>query len=133
MLSRSGIYAVRALIALAERDDDSYVGAGALAEEIGSPRNYLGKILQLLTKQGILESQKGLGGGFRLARDPSRISLLDIVGPIEDVDRWNGCILGRDRCSGKDPCPVHTRWKVIRDSYLELLKNTAVSDVADTE
>jgi len=133
MLSKSGIYAVSAIITLAERNDGSFVRTGVLAEKIGSPKNYLGKILQILTRSGILLSQKGLGGGFRLARNPSNISLLDIVKPIEHIDRWNGCILGNVRCSDTKPCPVHNRWKVIRDSYLELLGETMVSDIVTPE
>jgi DNA-binding IscR family transcriptional regulator len=42
----------------------------------------------------LVQSQKGIGGGFRLARDPGAISLLDVVEPIEHVSRWSGCILG---------------------------------------
>lgn len=129
MLSKTGIHAVRAVVALAELPEDTYAGAGSIAETIKAPRNYLGKLLQLLARDGIVESQKGLGGGFRLARQPEEIKLLDIVEPIEHVSRWNSCILGRDACSEENPCAMHNRWKVIRDAYLELLNDTTIADL----
>src|SRR5262245_28197047 len=95
MITKSGVHAVRAMVALAKLPEDTYAGAARIAKEIGAPQNYLGKLLQALAREGLVESQKGLGGGFRLARTPRRISLLDVVEPIEHVSRWSGCILGR--------------------------------------
>lgn len=129
MLSRSGRHAVRALVVLAELPDGAYAGANSIAGRIGAPRNYLGKILQMLTRSGILTSQKGLGGGFRLARSPRAITLFDIVEPIEQMGRWDGCILGRESCSEEDPCGIHDSWKVVKEGYLRLLKQTTLSDL----
>jgi len=109
MLSRSGIHAIRALVVLSGLRVGEYRGTTTVADAIGAPRNYLGKILQLLAKHGLVESQKGIGGGFRLARAPKEISLFDIVEAIEDVSRWSACILGRPGCSNENPCAVHGR------------------------
>jgi Rrf2 family protein len=129
MLSKSGIHAVRALILLAELPTGVYAGAVSIAARIGAPRNYLGKILQALSREGLLTSQKGLGGGFRLARDPAAICLIDIVAPIEQIERWNGCILGRPTCSEENPCPIHDHWKRVKEAYLKLLRETTVADL----
>jgi Rrf2 family protein len=133
MLSKSGIHAVRALIVLAELPDNTFAGAASVAEKIGAPRNYLGKILQQLTRSGVLISQKGLGGGFQLAREANKIALLDIVEPIEHIERWNGCILGRDQCSEENPCPIHNHWKSVKEQYLKLLTETTVADLANRD
>lgn len=132
MLSKSGIHAIRALVALAQVPDGEYQGASVIAQLSGAPPNYLGKLLQQLSKQGILQSQKGLRGGFRLARPPEDVSLFDVVESIEDVGRWTACILGRKDCSDEDPCSVHHRWGPVRDAYLQLLRGTAVSDLVPT-
>jgi Rrf2 family protein len=129
MLSKSGIHAVRALIYLAELPKGTYAGAVSIAEKIDAPKNYLGKILQQLCRDGLLESQKGLGGGFRLARDAGEISLLDIVAPIEHIHRWAGCILGQAACSEDDPCPIHNDWKGVKEAYLKLLTETTIVDL----
>ncbi len=129
MLSKTGIHAVRAVATLAELPEGSYAGAGSIADRIKAPRNYLGKLLQLLSREGLVISQKGLGGGFQLARDPKEISLYEIVEPIEHISRWNGCILGRESCDENNPCAIHYRWKEIRDAYIKMLKETTVTDL----
>ncbi len=129
MLSKTALHAVRAVLALAKLPPDSYAGAAAVAREVGAPDNYLGKLLKSLADEGLLRSQKGLGGGFRLARDPRRVTLFDIVEPIEHLGRWSGCILGRPECSEVHPCAIHERWKGVRDSYLRMLRETTVADL----
>lgn len=129
MITKTGVHALAALAALAKLPRGAYAGAGNVAEKIGAPRNYLGKLMQSLSQEGILESQKGKGGGFRLARAPEAISLYDVIEPIEHVSRWNGCFLGRGRCSDDTPCPVHRRWGKLRDAYLQFLRDTTISDL----
>jgi Rrf2 family transcriptional regulator, iron-sulfur cluster assembly transcription factor len=129
MLTRTGLHAVRAMVALARLPAGAYAGAGKIASEIGAPQNYLGKILQTLAGEGLVTSQKGLGGGFRLAREPKRISLFDVVDPLEHLSRWSGCILGRPECSEVEPCAIHHRWKKVRQAYLDMLSQTTIADL----
>jgi Rrf2 family protein len=117
------------MVALAKLPKGVYAGAARIAKEIGAPQNYLGKLLKVLAEEGLVESQKGLGGGFRLVRDPKEISLLDVVEPIEHLSRWSGCILGRPECSEVDPCAVHDRWKAVREAYLQMLQRTTLAEV----
>lgn len=129
MISKTGIHAIKAMVTLAELPEGAFAGAGAIADSIGAPRNYLGKLLQMFTHEGYVISQKGMGGGFRLAKDPKLISLLDIINPIDNVDRWNGCFLGRHQCSGNDPCAVHKQWDKVRNQYIEFVTNTSIADL----
>jgi Rrf2 family protein len=129
MLSKTGIHALTALASLSRLPIGTYLGAAELAAGIGAPPNYLGKLLKTLADAGFVESQKGKNGGFRLARNPASISLLDVVDPIEHVTRWSGCILGRPRCSDQTACAVHDRWTEVRDVYLRFLRETTVADL----
>ena len=129
-MTRTGLHAVRALVVLSRLPRGANAGAGQIAREIGAPRNYLGKLLQVLTHHGLVESQKGLGGGFRLAREPRRISLFDVVEPIEHVSRWSGCILGHAECSEEQSCAIHDQWGKVRNAYLKLLNRTTIADLA---
>jgi len=79
MVSQTAKHALAALTVLAELPEGQYVGAGEIAGDIDAPRNYLGKLLKALADQGLVESQKGKGGGFRLARTPDSISLMEAV------------------------------------------------------
>lgn len=129
MISKTGVHALKAVAVIAELPAGSYAGAADIADQVGAPRNYLGKLLKTLADAGLLESQKGKGGGFRLAREAEAITLYDLVEPLERVSRWNGCFLGRQRCNEASPCPVHDRWGAVRDAYLRFLHETTVADL----
>ena len=130
MMTKTGLHAVRAMAALAKLPDGAFAGAYHLARKIGAPQNYLAKLLQTMAREGLVVSQKGLGGGFRLARDPERITLLEVIEPIEHVSRWSECMLGRSECSERNPCVVHHQWKRVRDGYIRLLEGTTIADLA---
>jgi Rrf2 family protein len=129
VITKTGLHAVRAMVALARLPEGAYAGAASIAREIGAPPNYLSKLLQTLAREGLVRSQKGLGGGFQLARDPRQISLLDVVRPLEQVSRWSGCVLGHRDCSDEAPCAIHHRWKQVRLGYLRMLDMTTVADL----
>lgn len=129
MLTRSGVHAIRAMVVLASATPGEYCGTGAIAESIGAPRNYLGKILLLLARRGLVESQKGLGGGFRLSRGARDITLLEVVASIDDVARWKECAFGGKTCSDATPCVVHSRWGHVRDAYMLFLNGTSVGEL----
>jgi Rrf2 family protein len=105
----------------------AYEGAGEIAARIKAPENYLGKLLRQLARAGLLEGRKGNGGGFRLARDRGKISLFEVLEPIEHVSRIKGCVLGRTQCTQRDHCALHDGWARIRSEYLDFLHTTSLS------
>ncbi len=129
MIGKTGVHAIRALAQLAGLPEGRSLGAARIAEKIDAPPNYLAKLLRILARQGLVESHRGPGGGFRLARDARKIRLLDVVEPIEQITRWNGCILREKDCSDEDPCAIHDRWKQLRDGYLAMLAETTIADL----
>lgn len=131
MISRTGIHAALAMTVMAQLEPGEYAGAAQIAKEIGAPQNYLGKLLNTLSNAGLLQSQKGFGGGFRLAKPAKKISLFEVVEPIDRVSRWSGCLLGRGKCREDNPCAVHHRWKKIREDYLEFLHSTSIDDLVE--
>ncbi|MBX3179715.1 MAG: Rrf2 family transcriptional regulator [Candidatus Hydrogenedentes bacterium] len=132
MISRTALHTLRAVVALAERPGE-FQGAAHIAEQIGAPQNYLGKLLQGLVQEGIVVSQKGMGGGFCLARKPTEITLYDVVNPVDHVARWEGCFMGRPACDANNPCAVHHEWAAVRNAYLKMLKGSTLADVVDHE
>ena|SRR3989338_3717659 len=129
MLSKTSLQVVKALIELTKLPEGCSEGAVRIAQRIKAPQNYLGKMLQNLSYEGLVISQKGFKGGFRLAKHPSEISLFDIVDSIENISRWEGCFLGQKRCSAKTACQVHDRWAKVRDRYIHFLKGTTLKDL----
>lgn len=130
MLSKTSKHALRALIILANTPPHEYRGATSIAEEIGAPANYLGKLLKTLAERGVLTSQKGAGGGFQLARPAARITLYEVVEPFDRVSDWTGCLMGNRVCSPSEPCALHERAASVRDAYITMLRTATLAEVA---
>lgn len=130
MLSKTSTQVINAFVELAKLPDGECMGAGSIAKAIKAPKNYLGKLLQNMASKGLVVSKKGLGGGFRLCKDPKKITLYDIVEPIEKVSIWKECALGLKKCSDSSPCALHDDWKIVRNVYYKFLKETSIADLA---
>lgn len=129
MISKTGLYAIRALAELAKVREDEWLGTAVLAKQIDAPVNYLGKLLHILAREGIILSQKGIRGGVRLAHPPEEISLYHALEPFENFDRWMDCLLGQEECPNENPCVVHPRWAPVRDEVLRFLRETTAADL----
>jgi Rrf2 family protein len=129
MLSQTAEYALRTVLYLADHRDDGLVGADELAKVLGVPRNYLSKTLHRLTRERILASARGKGGGFRLAADPRRLTLLQVVEPFDAISAERRCLLGRPACDDRRPCPAHHRWKSVSTQVAAFFRQTTVADV----
>jgi Rrf2 family protein len=130
MITQSGLYAIRAAAALAQLPDGACKGAGRIARSAGLPASYSVKLLQVLARAGVVAAQKGPGGGFRLSRPAAQVTLWDVLEPVDDPARRNGCVLGQARCSAESRCAVHDRWSNVRGEYCEMLRRTTLADLA---
>lgn len=126
MLAQTSINVIRAFAYLASRPKGTYVGTATIAKEINAPRNYLGKVLKQYCTSGILESQRGAGGGFRLAVAPEQLSLLQIVEPIEHVAAKRNCFMGQ-LCCGPQPCTYHFDWLRVHSNFVEFLQSVTLA------
>ncbi len=131
MLTQTSEYALRAMVYLARQAEGRFAGVKEIAAATGVPANYLAKILQQLARTGVLDSQKGFGGGFRPARKLAEINLLEVVDPLENITKFRQCVLGQRLCNDAVACPLHESWKRISGEYLGALTNTTLQDVAD--
>lgn len=129
MLSGTAEYALRAVLYLAERGDGAWVRVSDVAEALGAPRNYLSKILHDLAKAGVLESSRGKHGGFRLAVQPGRLSLLTVVSQFDQIAAGRNCLLGRPQCSDGNACAAHWRWKSLSEQLATFFRETTVADL----
>ena len=131
MLTRTGEYALRALIHLACNEREWPIAGRQIAEETGIPAKYLSTVLSDLVRTKVLNSARGKKGGFCLVRPPKKTFLFDILEPFEPVlapDR--PCPFANKICNDDDPCLGHEAWKKVRDGYYRFLRKTSISDVA---
>lgn len=129
MLSHTSEYALRATIYLAMHDGEGPVKLERIASALGVPRNYLSKTLHQLSRLGVLSSERGPNGGFRLARSPEDLPLAEIVAPFEPERLARRCLLGMGECSDATPCAAHDRWKTVAGPMRTFFGGTTVADL----
>ena len=123
-------HAIRALVFLARFPDQGAVQGTEIAKGEGLPAPVLGKVLQELVRKGLLESRRGPGGGFRLARNSQLITLRDVVAAIDGLDQFAECAVGLEGCSDNSPCPLHDTWKGLRTQLMTSLETTTLDEMA---
>ncbi len=130
MLSRSSQYAIRALAYLAMRERGQWVLTRHIAADLDIPSPFLAKVLQTLAVEGILESQRGRRGGFRLVRNPDRLPLFDIVEAFDKLGQGRPCVLGQKVCSDESACPLHHTWKHSLNAFRHRLQTTTLTELS---
>ncbi len=132
MFSKSCNYAIKAAIFIAKHSlEENKVGFVDIAKEIDSPQAFTAKILQILVKSGIIDSVKGVNGGFYIPKkNIATTYLVAIVDAIDGDSVFHGCGLGLSLCSETHPCPVHDKFKSIRDELARMLETTNLEELA---
>ena len=132
MLSKSTEYAMRALVFVQlcnwERKRPS---VGEIAKEIEAPEAYTAKILQTLTKNKLLNSMKGRGGGFFFKENQSSLTLYDVIHVVEGDACFHKCGFGLRQCNDDNPCPFHEKYKVLRDGFFEIVKTETIISLSE--
>ncbi|KUJ60100.1 Rrf2 family transcriptional regulator [Flavobacteriaceae bacterium CRH] len=132
MFSKACEYGIRASIFIATKSSKGIrVGIKDVAKEIDSPEPFTAKIMQILTKNRIIVSAKGVGGGFEVSNEMAKsIKLIQIVDAIDGDNIYKGCGIGLKECSETHPCPVHNDFKKIRELLVAMLTTTTLEDLA---
>lgn len=124
-LSSTAQQALHAVVCIAANADRGPVRVDEIAAVIECPRNYLSKTLHLLARAGILRSERGPRGGFRLAKPADKLTLAAIVAPFQPAGARR-CLLGRAICGDRNPCAAHGRWSQIQRSVEVFFQRTSV-------
>lgn len=107
------------------------VGLKEIAQSQEIPPHFLSKILQELVKRKILKSIKGPNGGFSLLRSSKKLYLIKIVEIMDGLDIFDRCGMGLKKCSDQNPCPIHAKFKLVKEDMKLLLNTKSVSELAD--
>lgn len=127
MLSQTVEYALRAVIHLASAAPEAQT-TGEIAKATQVPLAYLSKVLQGLRHEGILRSQRGVGGGISLVRTPQELTILDVVNAVEPLGRITTCPLGLS-AHGAHLCPLHKRMDDAIQVMEEAFRSTTLAEV----
>ncbi|MBI1932559.1 MAG: Rrf2 family transcriptional regulator [Ignavibacteriales bacterium] len=129
--TKTGEYAIRAILFLARQSNDMLVMSSDIAKKEDIPSHYLAKILQRMAKYGYVDSYKGRGGGFKITKLALDSSILEIVERIEGPVITLKCVTGLKECSDETPCPLHDEWSKLRDNIHFLISSKSVREVAE--
>ena len=135
LLSDACEYGLRAVVWLSQCPDEPQK-VKDIAEQIKAPAGYLIKVLQDLTKAGILSARRGSNGGFLMLSDPTKITPLDVINAIDPIERINTCPLGI-AIHGSDLCQIHRRiddaMGAIEESFQQLSIHEVIAKTLENE
>jgi Rrf2 family protein len=132
MFSKACEYGIKAAIFIATKSyEGKRVSPKEISAEIDSPQAFTAKILQALVKHNIINSVKGAYGGFEIDKtNISNVKLSQIVNAIDGDSIYSGCGLGLEKCDENHPCPVHDKFKGVRDELKHMLEETNLEELA---
>jgi len=128
-LSKKSDYGLIALKHIASQKDGRVVNAREISEEYNLPPDLLAKVLQKLARSGILDSQFGSAGGYRLSRDPASVSLMDVVRAVDGPTDFLACRRGRKNCHLVPRCTVRKKLSTVGKRVNELLASLTLADL----
>jgi Rrf2 family protein len=130
IFNATATHALRALSHLAASEQEAATLGRDLAADIAVPAHYLAKVLATLARAGLLVASRGVRGGYRLARRPEEIALVEIVEPFEGKRVRPGCLLQPDHpCRDDVACSAHGAWSEVKTTYLRFLETTTLADI----
>jgi Rrf2 family protein len=131
LLTDTTEYAMRAMVCLAI-GEGQYQTSASLAGRASVPAPYLIKVLQQLAAAGLIYSQRGLGGGWQLAKKPEEITLLDIIRVVQPIERITTCPLGLEN-HGPNLCQLHQAQDLAAKAIIEIYGDKTLSQILFTE
>ena len=133
VITRATEYAIRAILYMSRQPAGEIVYKKDICKAQEITPAFLTKILQPLIKDGIVGSQRGVGGGFYLAKEPAQITLLDIIKSQEGPVYLNQCLIEEGACEREFFCPVHGAWAEIRSDFMKTLSRYDFASLASRQ
>ncbi len=129
-LTLAGEYAIRAMIHLASGKDDSIFQIAEISTSNNIPEKFLRKIIPQLSFAGLINSQRGIGGGVKLGKPALKITPLEIIEAVEGKMALNKCLIDKAFCSNERWCTVHTLWCEGQKKLREILSSKSIAELA---
>jgi Rrf2 family transcriptional regulator, cysteine metabolism repressor len=134
-LSLRGEYAVRALLVLGLNYGEGTVRIQAISEQQNIPKRFLEQILNDLKSAGMVQSRRGVAGGYRLAKRPDQISLASVVRHIEGALAPVSCVSEKfyEKCSCPDEarCAIRSVMKEIREAVVQIAERVTIAELCE--
>jgi len=130
-LTRAADYAIRVMIHMAGLPPGARLSRSELSAAAECPEQFLCKVLQNLTRAGLVISHRGNTGGFELEELHRTASVLEVVEAVEGPIRLNLCLANDHACTRQDWCPAHCVWAEAQAALLRVLQVATISRLAE--
>jgi Rrf2 family iron-sulfur cluster assembly transcriptional regulator len=130
-LTRKGEYAIRGILYLAGQPQGKVALISEIAQSAEVPKSFLSKIFQSFAKMGLVNSYRGTGGGFTLARPAARITLREVVEAVEGPILPNRCLIGKGACAKDATCSVHPVWQRVQKEVIAILDGITLEELIE--
>jgi Rrf2 family protein len=134
-LSLKGEYALRALLVLGLNFDKPILSIQAISQEQNIPKRFLEQILNDLKSAGVVQSRRGVAGGYRLAKPPQDITLAAVIRHIEGALAPVSCVSERfyEKCSCPDEsrCAIRSVMKEVREAVVKIVEKVTVAELCE--
>jgi Rrf2 family iron-sulfur cluster assembly transcriptional regulator len=130
-LTRKGEYAIRGILYLAGLPQGKVALISEIAQSAEVPKSFLSKIFQSFAKMGLVNSYRGTGGGFILARPAARITLREVVEAVEGPILPNRCLIGKGACARDVTCSVHPVWQRVQKDVVAILEGITLEELIE--
>jgi len=130
-LTRAADYAVRVMIHMAGLPPGTRASRSELAEAVECPEQFLSKVLQSLTRGGLVVSHRGNTGGFELPGGHRAATVLEVVEALEGRIRLNVCLTSDHSCTRQMWCPAHEVWADAQASLVAVLQKATITELAE--
>ncbi len=132
MLSLTCKTAIKAVIYLAVRfESGEKSGIKEIAAFIDASEHTVGKMLQTLVKEEVINSAKGPSGGFYITAKQKNQAIIKVIEAIDGKEVFEQCGLGLSKCSATHPCPIHNDYKIVRDQFKAMCQQRKMSDLCE--
>lgn len=128
-LTRAADYAVRVMIHLSSLPPGTRVPLNTLADAIKVPQSFLSKVLQSLTRAGLVASRRGTDGGFTLAPGADCANMLDVIQAIDGPLQLNVCVAHDGTCVRSEICPAHNVWIRAQEALVNVLSDARLGEL----
>jgi len=129
--SKTTEYALRIMSFLA-MDEKRLISSKEISRSVNVPFRYLRKLLLVLAKSGLINSVQGKNGGYKISKNLSDISILDIIQAVGVDHIKNECFFGFQDCAFINKCTIHDKWTAVQENINNVLTTTSLAELKGT-
>jgi Rrf2 family protein len=130
-LSKKADYGLIAMKHLANHREAHACSASEIAQEYGISATLMAKVLQKLARQGLVGAKHGSSGGYQLAKEPNRISALEVITSIDGPVLITSCVTSHGACDATERCSIKEPLRRVNESILEVLGTVTIAQLSE--